>query len=141
MMSFTVMSWLLTIIGTLGFVGFVCLAVFAPAAAEIAEKGVVAVIGDLLKTRIGVALLVGILCLIAGELAGDWHGRTACRADQAQAEKEAAARDQTQGTLAADDATARGKDLAASAAKDQETTHALSKADATCHPITRDELR
>lgn len=140
-MNLTVLNWLLAIIGVLGFTGFICLAIFAPAAATIAEKGVLTVVGDMLKTRIGTAVLVGILCLIAGELAGDWHGRSACRADQAQAEKEAAARDQTQGTLAADDATQRAAALDAAAAKDTETTHALSHADATCHPISADELR
>ena len=140
-MNLTVLNWFLAIIGALGFAGFVCLAIFAPAAAELAERGTVAVVRDMLKTRVGVAVMVGVLCLIGGELAGDWHGRTACRADQAKAEQEAAARDQAQGTIAADDAAARSKELAAAGAKDQEARNALSKADATCHPITADELK
>src|ERR1019366_5886979 len=133
-MNLTVLNWGLAIIGSIGFAYTVALMIFAPGAAAIAEKGLVTVVVDILKTRIGVALLVGILCLIVGELAGDWHGRTTCRADQARADQEAAVRDRTQGRLAADDAAAQGKNLATADSQDQETRNALSKADATCHP-------
>jgi hypothetical protein len=140
-MTLTALNWTLAIVGSIGFAGMVALVIFAPGAAAIAEKGVVIVIRDMLRTRIGTAILVAVLCLIVGELAGDWHGRTACRADQARAEQEAAARDKTQGDLAATDAGQKSDALKSAAAQDREVQNALSHADATCHGITRDQLR
>lgn len=137
----TALNWGLAIVGTLGVAGAIALAIFAPAVAQVLLNGVVGIVRRLLQTRIGVAILVGALCLIGGELAGDWHGRSTCRTAQAQADREAAARDQEQGNLAADDAKQRSAQLDSAAAKDKETVHVLAKADATCHPITADQLR
>lgn len=137
----TLLNWGLAIIATVGLVGAIAIAIFAPALAQVFLNGAVAILRSLLSTRIGVALLVGALCLIMGELAGDYHGRTACRAAQVQADQEAVARDQEQGKLAADDAVHRSAALKGAAAKDSEQIHALSKTDATCHPITIDQLR
>jgi hypothetical protein len=141
-MSFlTVLNWTLGFVATFGVAGLVVLAFTVPTAEQLAARGLTAFLRRMLATRIGVAVLVGILCLIVGELAGDWHGRTACRAEQARADAEAKTRDQDQAELATYDAMQRSDALKAAAAKDQETQHALAKADATCHPITARQLR
>jgi hypothetical protein len=140
-MNLTVLNYGLAIVGSVGLLGFAALLIFAPAVASLLARGALNIIRDLLKTRVGVAILVGILCLIAGEIAGDWHGRSACRTEQARADAEAKARDQDQAELATYDAMQRSDALKSAAAKDKETVHALAKADAACHAITADQLR
>lgn len=132
MNTWNVINWSIGIVGTLGVAGAIALAVFAPALAEVLFKGAVDIVAKLLQTRIGVAILVGLGCLILGELAGDYHGRSvadaACKAAQVRADAEALARDKQQGVLADQDAQKRIVALEASAKKSQEKLNAYSKA-------------
>lgn len=128
----TVLNWGMALIGVFGVGGLIALFVFAPALAQVILNGAVTIVGDILKTRLGVAVLVGAACLVAGELAGDYHGRSvaeaACHAAQERADAEAVARDKQQGALADQDAKKRIAVLEAAAKKNQEKINAYTKA-------------
>lgn len=128
----TVLNYGMAIAGSIGVVGLIALVVFAPAAAQVLLNGAVGILRRLLSTRVGVAILVGGICLIGGELAGDYHGRSvaeaACKAAQERADAEAAARDKQQGVLADKDAQKRIAVLEAAARKSQGKLNEYSKA-------------
>lgn len=143
----TVLNWGMAIAGTVGVVGLIALVIFAPAVAQVLLNGAVGILRWLLSTRVGVAILVGGICLIGGELAGDYHGRSvadaACKAAQERADAEAAARDKQQGVIADKDAQKRIAVLEKSAKRDREKIDALRKATAgkACRPVSALDLR
>lgn len=130
-MNWTIFNWTIGIVSTVGIAGAIALAIFAPALAEVLFKGAISLVARLLQTRIGVAILVGLGCLILGELAGDYHGRSvanaACKAAQLRADAEALARDKQQSVLADQDAQKRIAALESAAKKSQETINAYAK--------------
>jgi hypothetical protein len=101
----------LGLVATFGLVAVIAAAIFAPEGLLLFGKAAVAILRKLLQTRLGVAILVGVACLICGELAGDYHGRSvadaACKAAQERADAEAVARDNEQSALAKQDESKR----------------------------------
>jgi hypothetical protein len=130
-LNLNTLSWVFGITSIIGVAGLIALAVFAPAVAQIILKLALNVISTLLSTRIGVALLVGSVCLMVGDIYGDIHGgkvaRQACQAAQEQAEREAAERDKRQGNLADKDAQARLVAMEKDAAAYKEKINELNK--------------
>jgi len=141
MPSLIVINWIVGVIGSIGIVGAILLAVFAPAAAAVLFR----VVADFVSTRLGLAIVVGAACLYGGLVYGDVSGRAEerakCQAAQLAAEMEAKARDARQEQLAADDEQRSSVELKSDSLKDKEQTDALRQADASCHPISADQLK
>ncbi len=92
MPSLIVINWIVGILGSIGLIGVIALAICAPAAFAVLAR----IVGDVLRTRLGLAAAVGALCLYGGLVYGDASGRREVRAQwdaakvQAEAAKEAA---------------------------------------------------
>lgn len=141
-------DWLsiaLWIIGAVGITGALVLFFVAPAVLEVLVTGAQKILGALLATRLGCALIAA---AIAGIAADQYRARVAleqCRAvieqrDRA-AERAAQQRDKDQSRLADFDAQQRVTDLEKQFRQDQELIDALRQADTSCHPLTPDQLR
>lgn len=90
-----VFNIVLAVISSVGIVGAIALAVFAPALAEAILSAFLNIMGRILNTRLGVGIIVGFGCLVAGELYGTHEANIICRGTIAAAEKRAdAAADQ-----------------------------------------------
>jgi hypothetical protein len=141
MLSLIDINWIVGLIMSLGLVTVIALAICAPAAAAVLGR----IVGDILRTRLGLAVVIGAACLYGGLVYGDLSGRreerATCQAMQRAAEEKAAARDAKQGDLAAADEQASNTQLKSDSLKDKEQTDALRQADASCHPISADQLR
>jgi hypothetical protein len=112
----TILSWMSAGVGVFGVLGFVLLLfVGGPAAAMTAVTIVKDALGVVLSTRIGVGIMVGIICLSVGYFSGDRLGRSAEDAKYAEAlqkaNQQADQRDRNIGGQANADAQARIKAL------------------------------
>lgn len=91
------LGWIVSTVGVLGVAGTIALAVFAPLVLAQTFRALMTVLESILSTRIGVGILVGIACLVIGELHGDWtgSGRVQAKWDEARrvAKAEADAKD------------------------------------------------
>lgn len=78
-MSFTdILPWWTWLFGSVGLAGAIALMVLAPAAAAAAEQTLAAVVGRMLQTRIGVAMIVGAIALFVGHLHGALYVENKC---------------------------------------------------------------
>lgn len=141
MLNLTDLNWIFGIIGSIGLVAAIALAVFAPLAFAVLAR----VVGDVLKTRVGLAIFVGAACLYGGLVYGDLSGRgeerAICAAKQKVAEAEAVQRDKDQSQIAADDEQKSTAELKTDSIRDKEQVDALRTADQGCHPISADQLK
>ncbi len=141
-------DWLsvaLALIGVIGIGGAVALFFLAPALLEVLLAGAQKILGSILSTRLGCALLAALAAAIAADQYREHAAAAQCRAviaarEQA-AERRAVQRDRDQSALADRDAARRLAELERQSRQDQETMHALRAADQACHPITADQLR
>jgi len=128
MPNLIVINWSVGILGAVGIVGAIALAIFVPAVFATLAR----LVGDFLSTRLGLAIAVGAACLYGGLVYGDISGRgeerAKCQAAQLAAEMEAKARDARQGQLASEDEAQRLAALQAQVQQDQETLDAYAKA-------------
>lgn len=70
----SVLGWIVSTVGVVGIGGAIALAFLAPAILAQLVKGALGILDAILSTRVGVALLVGGVCLISGDLFGDHYG-------------------------------------------------------------------
>jgi hypothetical protein len=110
-----VFNIVLGVVSAVGVTGAIVLAVMAPALAETLFSSFLTIMGRILGTRVGVGAVVGIGCLITGELYGTHQANLTCRATIAanakQADTEATKRDQDQAALTDTDVQANLKQL------------------------------
>lgn len=135
----------LAVVGVVGIGGAIALFFLAPAVFEVLAAGAQKIIGAVLATRIGCALLAAAVAAIAADQYRERAAAAQCRAyvaAQAKAADQAAQRrDASQSTIADADARRRLAELEQQATTDQEIIDALRGADQACHPITADQLR
>jgi hypothetical protein len=90
MPSLLVINWIIGIAGSVGILGVILLAIFAPPAGAALARAT----GDILKTRLGFAAAIGAGCLYGGLVYGDMTGRGEVKADwDAANERATAAKD------------------------------------------------
>lgn len=142
------LDWLsiaLALIAIFGVGGAIALFFLAPALLEVLIAGAQKIVGAILATRLGCALLAAALASIAADQYREHAAAVQCRALIAarddDAERRARQRDTDQSALADADARQQLAALERQSADDQETIHALRAADQACHPITPDQLR
>ncbi len=142
------LDWLsvaLAVVGVVGVGGAVALFFLAPALLEVLIAGAQKILGAVLATRLGCALIAGAAAAIAADQYREHAAAAQCRAAIVARDRAAAdfarRRDLDQSALADADARARLAALERQAADDQATIHALRAADQACHPITADQLR
>lgn len=118
-------------VGVFGVTGLILLFIFAPAAAQAVLVILKDFFGVVLSTRLGVGIMVGLICLSVGYLYGDHLGRSAEDAKYAQAQQradqQADQRDKTIGGQANADSQARIKALEKSNAAFQAKINAYTK--------------
>lgn len=99
-MNLHVFNIVLAVIAAVGIPGAIILAIAAPALAETLFSTFLNILGRVLSTRLGVGFVVGIGCIIVGELYGTHEANLTCRAtiisNENKANAEATARDQDQ---------------------------------------------
>ncbi len=141
-------DWLsvaLAVVGVVGVGGAIALFFLAPALLEVLVAGAQKILGAILATRLGCALIAGAAAAIAADQYREYAAASQCRAAIVARDREAAEvarrRDVDQSALADADARQRLAELERQSAHDQETIHALRAADQACHPITPDQLR
>lgn len=83
------LGWILSIVGVLGVGGFAAALIFAPPLAAAFVKIALNVLERILSTRIGVGIVVGIACSIAGFLYGEHEGAAGVQAKWDAAEQRA----------------------------------------------------
>jgi len=86
MPSLYIITWIIGIFASVGIVGVILLLILAPTAAAALVK----VVRDILATRLGLAIAVGLLCGYACLVYGDRSGRSEVRAAWAEANAQAA---------------------------------------------------
>jgi len=110
-LDLNLLSWIFAIVGVVGVGGLIALAVFAPAVAQVVMTIIIDFFKAVLSTRLGVGIVVGLVCLVGGDLYGNITGRNAaetqCQQAQLKADAEAKARDQTITNQAGTDAQKR----------------------------------
>jgi hypothetical protein len=144
-MMFDWLSVALAVAGVVGVGGAVALFFLAPALLEVLVAGAQKILGAILATRLGCALLAAAAAAIAADQYREHAAAVQCRAviaarDQ-EADRRARQRDADQSALADRDAQQGLAVLERQSAKDQGAIEALRAADAVCHPIMPDELR
>ena len=139
------LSLALAIVGVAGIGGAIALFFLAPALLEVLLAGAQKMLGAILATRLGCALLATIVTGIVADQYREHAAAVQCRAimaaHDAEAELRAQQRDRDQAALADADARERRAGLARQSAQDQATIDALRAADQACHPLTADQLR
>lgn len=144
-MMFDWLSVALAVAGVVGVGGAVALFFLAPALLEVLVAGAQRILGAILATRLGCALLAAALAAIAADQYREHAAAVQCRAVIAardrEAERRAEQRDADASALAEGDARQRLAALGRQSAQDQAATRAMRAADAACHPITPDQLR
>lgn len=80
--------WILGLVSALGVAGAIALAIFAPALAAALLNGALALLTRLWATRAGMALIVGALALVAGEIHGRLTENAACEERIAQMKRQ-----------------------------------------------------
>jgi len=144
-MMFDWLSVALAVAGVVGVGGAVALFFLAPALLEVLVAGAQKILGAILATRLGCALLAAALAATAADQYREHAAAGQCRAVIAardrDAERRAEKRDADQSALADTDAQHGLAALERQSAQDQATIRALRAADAACHPITPDQLR
>lgn len=80
------LGWIISIGSGAGLAGFIALLFFAPQMALAVEKIAVDLFSRVVSTRIGVGVLVGVICLIAGDFYGDHSGAARVQAEWDAAE-------------------------------------------------------
>lgn len=88
-MNLHIFNIVLAVIGAVGIPGAIVLAIAAPALAETLFSAALSALGRILNTRAGVGLIVGIGCLILGELYGTHQANLVCQGTLLAAEKRA----------------------------------------------------
>lgn len=138
-------SIVLWIVGIGGIGGAIALFFFAPALFEVLLQGLQAILGSILSTRLGCALLAAVLAGVAADQYREHEAASQCSATivarDKKADRLAQQRDVNQSSAADTDASSRVVALEQQSAQDQETINALRQADQACHPITPDQLR
>jgi len=142
------LDWLsvaLAIVGVAGIGGAIALFFLASALLEVLLAGAQKMLGAILATRLGCALLAASVAGIAADQYREHAAAAQCRAIMAareqEAERRAQQRDRDQSALADADARQRRAALERQFAQDQATIGALRAADQACHPLTADQLR
>jgi len=144
-MMFDWLSVALAVVGVVGVGGAVALFFLAPALLEVLVAGAQKILGALLATRLGCALVAGALAALAADQYREHAAAAQCRAVIAardrEAERRAEKRDADAAALADSDARQRLAALERQSTQDQAATRAMRAADAACHPITPEQLR
>lgn len=122
------LGWVVSAVGVLGVGGFIALLVVAPAIATQIAAGVGRFLSWMLSTRIGVGLLVGAACLLAGELHGDHIGASRVQSKWDEAREAAAAEKQKRETEIAEKAREQERTIIADEkAADQQSIKELNE--------------
>ena len=141
-------DWLsvaLAVIGVVGVGGAIALFFLAPALLEVLVGGAQKILGAILATRLGCALLAAGLAATAADQYREHAAAAQCRALIAardrEADRRAEKRDADEAARADRDARQQLAALERQSGEDQAAIRALRAADAACHPITPDQLR
>ena len=85
------LGWIVSLASGASLAGYIALLIFAPQAAVAIEKIALDLLARILSTRLGVGVLVGLLCFVAGDIYGDHSGAARVQAEWDAAEHAAIA--------------------------------------------------